>query len=542
MNAAIPLADLTVAKLLARQAAERGGKTCLTELASMRRWSYAALDAWTARIASALAAHGVAHGTHVGVLMENSAEHLALFLALARLGAVAVPVNTASRGELLAYYFRQGDVEAIVADEALLDRLEPVLPELSLVNQVIAVGRAGNSVQAPASLGGKPVHDFAGAVSRAADTAQEREIKCTDLVLLSYTSGTSGPSRPSMWSQAAALSYGTGGIEAHGFVESDVVYVCLPLFHNNALLTGSITALVGGSAIVLAERFSVSRFWPDIRASGATITNMLGSMASFLWTQPPAADDADNALRLVSMSPIPSFVDGFEQRFGLKAISNYGLSDFATVTSLVANAPESKRRSIGKARSYYEVQVVDDDDLPCADGVTGELVIRTREPWRAATGYYKMPEATAAANRNQWFHTGDRGWRDPDGYFWFVDRKKDCIRRRGENISAFEVEQVLLKHPAIANAAVFPVAQPEGDQEVGAALVLRDGHAASETELVEYCARNMAYFMVPRFVNLVAHLPTTMNQKIEKFKLKAAMESALASVWDREQHGIVLKR
>ena len=208
----------------------------------------------------------------------------------------------------------------------------------------------------------------------------------------------------------------------------------------------------------------------------------------------------------------------------------------------MTDAPADKRRSIGKPRNYYELQVVDDDDLACADGIIGELVVRTREPWRAATGYYRMAEATVAANRNQWFHTGDRGCRDADGYFWFVDRKNDCIRRRGENISAFEVEQVLLKHPAVANAAVFPVAQPEGDEEVGAVLVLRDGQVAAEAELIAYCARNMAYFMVPRFLRIADELPTTMNQKIEKFKLKAAMEAGLASTWDREQHGIVLQR
>ena len=542
MNNPLRLTDLTVPKILAHQARHRGSKTCLTELATTRQWTYRELDAWTSRIANALAAHGVAYGTHVGILMENSAEHLAIFLALAKLGAVAVPVNTAARGELLGYYFRQADVERIVVDEGLLERLGPVLPELPLVVQVLALVRAGSDVKLPDRSGGKPVLDFAAAVAAAAPTPVSGEIKCTDLVLLSYTSGTSGPSKPSMWSQAAALSYGTGGIDAHGFVDTDIVYVCLPLFHNNALLTGSITAVVAGSSIVLSERFSVSRFWPEIRGSGATVTNMLGSMSSFLWAQPPAPDDADNALRLVSMSPIPSFVDGFEQRFGLKAISNYGLSDFATVTSLVADAPAGKRRSIGKPRSYFDVQVVDDDDLPCPVGVIGELVIRTREPWRAATGYYRMPQATAAANRNQWFHTGDRGYCDADGYLWFVDRKKDCIRRRGENISAFEVEQILLKHPDIANAAVFPVALPEGEEEVGVAIVLRPGRNLPEAQVVDYCAQNMAYFMVPRFIRIAGELPTTVNQKIEKFRLKASMEGQLSSVWDRERHGIVLKR
>ena len=242
------------------------------------------------------------------------------------------------------------------------------------------------------------------------------------------------------------------------------------------------------------------------------------------------------------MSPVPPFAAGFEKRFGLRAMSNYGLSDFGTVTAFLPGSPADKMGSIGKARRNFELKVVDDDDFECAPGEVGELVIRVNEPWRAATGYYKMPEATLAAHRNQWFHTGDRARCDADGYFWFVDRKKDCIRRRGENISAFEVEQILLKHSAIANAAVFPVSQPEGDEEVGAVLVLRQGHAASEAQVIDYCAQNMAYFMVPRFVRIAAELPTTMNQKVEKFRLKAAMEAQLSSAWDRELHGIVLKR
>ncbi|MSQ58023.1 MAG: hypothetical protein EXR35_11215 [Limnohabitans sp.] len=160
-----------------------------------------------------------------------------------------------------------------------------------------------------------------------------------------------------------------------------------------------------------------------------------------------------------------SFLNEFEKRFDVCVVSNYSLSDFATIMSLTKDAPIEIRKSIGKLRSYYQAQVVDDNDIECSKGVIGELVLRSLEPWRAATGYYKMPEETTRAHRNQWFHTGDRAYEDRDGYFWFVDRKKDCIRRRGENISAFEVEQIILTHACVAQVVVFPVSMPEATKK-----------------------------------------------------------------------------
>ena len=360
--------------------------------------------------------------------------------------------------------------------------------------------------------------------------------------MLCFTSGTTGPSKASMLSHAAALTYGTSASEAQGYVESDVFYICLPLFHNNALLAAMAAALVCGGSVALSQRFSASRFMDEIRESGATITNFLGAMSSFLWTQPERANDAENALRLVSMSPMPKYAAAFEKRFGLRAMSNYGLSDFGTVTAFVPGSPADKLGSIGKPRRNFQIIIVDDDDFECAPDEVGEMVIRANEPWRAATGYYKMPEQTLAAHRNQWFHTGDRARKDADGYLWFVDRKKDCIRRRGENISAFEVEQVIMLHPAVAHAAVFPVKTPDNDEEVGASVVLREGRTLAEADLVAHCATNMSYFMVPRYIELLAELPTTVNQKVEKFRLKQLMEAGLDKVWDRERAGIVLKR
>jgi len=542
MNNTFDLRELTISQVLSRQCARYSNKVFLTEMWTGRQWTYAQIDALTNRAAHVLLNLGIVKGQHVGLLLGNSAEHLALFFALGKLGAISVPVNTAARGDLLHYYFSHSDATVVLVDEDLAPRLQDVLPGLEKVRHVVVVGKDGKTASPTSLLLAKPAEDLQTLLLTAPNVEPNADIKCSDLLMLSYTSGTTGPSKASMLSHAAALTYGTSASLAQGYLESDIFYVCLPLFHNNALLAATGAALVCGGSVSLSERFSASRFIDEIRTSQATITNFLGAMSTFLWTQPPRPDDGDNKLRLVSMSPMPVFVAEFEKRFNLKAMSNYGLSDFGTVTAFIPGSPASKLGSIGKARREFELRIVDDDDFECAPNEVGELVIRSKDPWRAATGYYKMPEATIAAHRNQWFHTGDRARCDEDGYIWFVDRKKDCIRRRGENISAFEVEHGIMSHPAIANVAVFPVMTKEDDEEVGAVIVLRPGMALSEIELIEHCALNMSYFMVPRYLQVLQELPTTTNQKIEKFRLKQDMEASIDSVWDREKTGIVLKR
>lgn len=537
------LRDLTLPHVLARQASIHPDKVFLTETATGRHFTYRQMDAWSNRVAHALQGFGVRRGAHVGVFLGNSAEHLALFFGIGKLGAVSVPVNTAARGELLRYYLTQSDCEAVVVEDALVERLNEVLAELPAIRRVLVVRTAGATATAAlVNAGDREVADFDERVVVASDASPGHEVKCSDLLMLAYTSGTTGPSKGSMLSHAAALTYGTSAAEAQGYRESDIFYVCLPLFHNNALLAATGAALVCGASVVLSRRFSVSRFWGEIREHRATITNFLGAMSSFLWSSPPLQSDADNDLRLVSMAPTPKYAGDFERRFGLKAMNNYGLSDFAMVTAFTDHEPVEKLGSIGKLRRGFHVKIVDEDDHEVATGEVGEMVLRSDDPWRAATGYYKMPEATLAAHRNQWFHTGDRGMRDADGYFWFVDRKKDCIRRRGENISAFEVEQIIATHPGVANAAVVPLATDTNDEEVGAVVVRKEGSALSELEIIEHCQRNMAYFMVPRYIQFRDALPTTVNQKVEKFRLRQELERDLSSAWDRELAGVQVQR
>lgn len=536
-----PLRALTLPNVLHRNALHHPDKVLLSELATGRALTYRDLNTWSDRGARALRDAGVAHGHHVGVLMENSAEHVAVFFSIGKLGAVSVPVNTAARGELLRYYLDHAECTALVVDASLCDRLSEVLGDLPLLTRIFVVGDVAAAGKL-AEVGDAQVHDFDTKVRAASDVDSHFDVYCHDPLMMAFTSGTTGPSKASMLSHAAALTYGTGAAEAQAYRSSDVFYVCLPLFHNNALLAALGAALVCGGSVALSRRFSVSRFWSEVRDSGATITNLLGAMTSFLWGASPSPGDRDHQLRLVSMAPVPKYAREFEERFGLDVMSNYGLSDFGMATSFTPRDPRSKLGSIGRPRRGFQVRIVDDHDFELPSGQVGEIVIRSDDPWRAATGYYHMPEATLAAHRNQWFHTGDRGSRDEDGYFWFIDRKKDCIRRRGENISAFEVEQILMRHPAIAQVAVFAIPTSTNDEEVAAVVVRHEKGELEHPEIIEYCQRNMAYFMVPRYLQFRTSLPTTQNLKVEKYRLKQDLERDIGQAWDREAAGILVAR
>lgn len=534
--------DLTAGKVLARQHQAFGQKIFMTELRTGRTVTYGALDEKSNQVANALQSRGVDHGIHVAMVMDNSLEFLDMFFGIAKLGAVCVPINTAARGSSLAYFINQSDANAVVVDQQLLPRIVEVLGQLTKVEQLIVVEQFDAPNFPDTTLLNRPAVGYRTFVNGLPTSAPQADVVCSDLMLLAYTSGTSGPSKGCMVSHAAAFSFGTSFIDIHGYSEDDVFYVCLPLFHNNALLAATGSAILAGASVALTRRFSVSRFWDDLRQAGATVTNLLGSMSSFVWSQPPDQNDRNNPLRLVSMSPTPKWAAAFQERFDAKVMSNYGLSDFGMATAFTKDFPTEKLGSIGKLRPGIQMRIVDDFDFEVSPGTVGEIVLRHDEPWRASTGYYNMPEVTARANRNLWFHTGDRAYIDADGFYYFVDRKKDCIRRRGENISSFEVEQTIMGHTAVADVAVFPIKIEGNDEEVGAVIVLKPDAPATEADIVRHCEKNMAYFMVPRYIQFRQEMPLTSNNKIEKFKLQQDAEQQLPLFWDRAQSGLELTR
>ena len=318
--------------------------------------------------------------------------------------------------------------------------------------------------------------------------------------------------------------------------------MCLPLFHGNALLGSTMGSLMAGSSIALAHRFSAGRFWDEVRASGATVFNGVGAVTSFLWSRPPSPADRDHRVNRCHIVPVPSFGRAFEERFGMKMMSAFGLTDYCLGAAYNTRSRRDKMGSAGLPRRNVEVRVVDEDDLDLPPGTPGEILLRSNNPWGASLGYYKAPEATVASRRNLWFHTGDRGYIDADGYVWYTDRIKDSIRRRGENISAFEVEEVIRAHPAVLDAAVYPVRAQATEDEVAVSLVLREGVRLEPADLVHHCARNLAYFMVPRYVEVLDALPLTLSMKVEKYKLRARAEQDLGALWDRERAGIRVER
>jgi crotonobetaine/carnitine-CoA ligase len=299
---------------------------------------------------------------------------------------------------------------------------------------------------------------------------------------------------------------------------------------------------MANAAVALSKRFSARSFWREINVTQATHCSLLSAMINILWLQPPSPLEQTHALRVCLLVPTPEFSDEFEKRYNVKIASIYSLSDFGLATVLPADAPREKMRSAGRAIPEISVAILDEDDVPVSTGKVGEICLRNTEPWFGRQGYYKMSEVFLAATRNLWFHTGDRGWLDDDGYLYFAGRSKDLIRRRGENISALTVEQIIMKHPAVADVAVYAVRAEFLEDEVMASVVCKSGLELDHAELIRFCAPHMAYFMVPRFMEFVAELPVTPTNKVEKYKLREDVEKRLSMVWDREKSGIVLEK
>ncbi len=534
-----PIRERVFGRLAADKAAEHGDRPFI--FFQDRTVSYRELDLLSNRLANGLASLGVGRSSHVALMIENKPEIILLYFALGKLGAVSVPINTAAKGELLGYYLAQSNSEFVIADGGLAERVAAVAAKAPEIKHVVSIGEtnaAGASSAAPVVA----ASDYARLLEAPA-TPRDEDVRFNDLHSLIYTSGTTGPSKGNMSTHCHALSCGYELAENYGYNPDDILYVCLPIFHGNAWLCSVLPAFVADAAVAISPHFSASNFWDDIRRYRVTQFNALGAMTNFIWSRPPDPRDRDHNVRQVMVVPTPKqFFHEFQERFGVVFTSVYALTDCGMVTVRGPKDPPEKWASAGKACEQAEVRVVDDDDFETPCGVTGEIVVRNKTPWLYAQGYYNMPEATADARRNLWFHTGDRGYLDEDGYVYFVDRKKDAIRRRGENISSYEVEQIILKHPAVLDVAAFPVASEHSEDEVMVSVVPREGARLTEAAVVEHCRDNMAYFMVPRFVEIVAELPKTMTEKVEKYKLKESAEARFAQIWDREKAGIVIKR
>ena len=513
-----------------------------TPLFSDRRTTWSAKQAIeaAARRAGALAANGVKRGDRVALLCSNRIEFIEVVLGCAWLGAVVVPINTASRGLPLQHILSNSAARLLVIESALLGLLDMLDFEPLAIESIWVIGaREGNPAQAQVATPHPVVLPRPSKPWPApGDALAAAELGPGDPLAILYTSGTSGPSKGVICPHAQFYWWGVHTARLLGVVQGDVLYTVLPLFHTNALNT-FFQALVSGASVVVDARFSASGFFDALAESGATVTYLLGAMVPILLSRPTHGGERAHRVRIALGPGVPAACHAeFLTRCGIGLIEGFGSTEtnFVIAKPLDSGRPEH----MGRIVSGFEACVVDENDAVVPDGVAGELLLRADEPFSFASGYFGMPEKTVEAWRNLWFHTGDRVVRESDGYYRFIDRIKDAIRRRGENISSHEVEQALMSHASIETVAVYAVRSELAEDEVMAMIVLRAGATLTPVEVIEWCEPRLAYFAVPRFVEFTDELPKTSNGKIQKFALRE--RGIGAATWDRDAAGYKLKR
>lgn len=527
-------ADRTLPAMLTRQAERFAQRPLVT--AHDTTWTYADACEAAARFAGTMQFAGIQHGDRVAIICSNRIEFFEVVLGCAWLGAIAVPINVASRGPQLQHILSNCDARLLVMEAAYAENLTMLNPRELAIETIWLIGatadvRIGDIGSASLPRGGERI--------------AAAPVQPGDLSLILYTSGTTGPSKGVCCPQAQYFWWAVNTASLLQLRTDDVLCTSLPLFHTNALNT-FYQALLTGSCVCYEKRFSASGFFSSLAHHQATVTYLLGAMVPILLSRPVSPEETSHSVRIALAPGVPAqFHEEFTQRTGIRLLDGWG----STETNFVLGAAVEHQKPglMGPVFEGFQARVVDDQDNDVADDTAGELVVRADDPFAFATGYFGTPEKTIEAWRNLWFHTGDRVVRQADGYFRFVDRLKDSIRRRGENISSFEVEQVLLSHPAVANAAAFPVRSPLAEDEVMAVVVLHPGQPLTESELIAFCKPRLPYFALPRYLEFMNELPSTESGKVQKYKLRE--RGVTERTWDRDasngrrtRHGDARKR
>jgi len=524
----------TIGEWIRQKAARNEDKVAL-EIVD-RPKTYRGIDVDSDRVAVGLTSLGLKQGDRAALMMKNSLENVDVWFAMCKLNVLEVPINTANRGHLLHYLIMQSGSKAVVVDEEYAERIAEVAGDLPDLEHVVIYDE-GRGLGVPSFPKHVSVHRLSDLYLDGTPPRPTLTFASPSVIL--YTSGTTGPSKGVVLSHEANLNLARHLRWLVGYESHDVLYTAFPLFHINAKYTSVMCAMESDAKLVMDQRFTASGFWDICRRKGITAFNYQGALLMMLWKQPEKPDDLDNPVRNAFGAPCPVDIwEPFEKRFGLHLTEVYGMTEIAIATQNTKT--DRKIGSCGKVCSYYDLQIVDDEDNPVPAGVAGEIVVRPKKPSIMIDEYYKMPEATVNAFRNLWFHTGDRGKLDAEGYLYFVDRMKDCVRRRGENVSSFEVEAVINTHEAVLESAVYGAPSELGEEEVMAAVVLKPGFSLTEVELLDHCVTRMAHFAVPRFIRWVPELPKTPSQRIQKYKLRD--EGVTADTWDRDKAGYIVKR
>jgi crotonobetaine/carnitine-CoA ligase len=522
----IPAPDLCVLRpMLERHARERPRATYAV-FADGSEWSFAETLRQTRRAAAGLQALGVGPGDTVLIALPNGPDALRVWFGVNWLGATAVHVNPAYRGGLLARVIANSGAAIFVTEAALVEHIAAVEPA-GLRCLVVFGG--------PAALPGLDCHaaevlDTAGEAPEVGEAPLPFDLQC-----IIYTSGTTGPSKGVMCSY---LHIVTAGRAVYFLGPDDRYLVNLPMYHVSGILPCMLMLSLGGS-IALIPRFRTDEFWQTVADTRATFAILLGVMTRYLLSLPESAAEKAGHLRHIIQQPLDDDAPRLRARYGIDIYTSFNMTEVSL--PIVSGPNPEVPGTCGRLREGVEARIVDAWDCEVPLGQTGELILRTDRPWAMMHGYYRDPEATARAWRNGWFHTGDTFRRDAAGNYFFVDRLKDTIRRRGENISSFEVEAAVMAHPAVREAAAVAVPSEISESEVMVVVSLVAGARLDGAELIEFLRPRLAYFMIPRYLRIIDDLPKTPTQKIEKHLLRAEGLSA-GDAWDREAAGITVRR
>jgi crotonobetaine/carnitine-CoA ligase len=500
----------------------------------------AEVDHAACRIANGLAELGVVQGERVATLLENSSEALLAWWGAVRGGFVAVPVNTAYKGQYLRHQLHDSGASVLIVQRSLLDRFTAIEGDLPGIRHVVVV-EDDDPIEGAAvatSVLSTTGHEWADLL-RSDPTSPSVVIRPSDLGTFVYTGGTTGPSKGCMLShnyhEAAARQISI----CWGRTAEDVLWTPLPLFHYNALVTAVLGALITGGRSAIYRRFSVSNFWPEMNRTGATITSTLGTMAYLLAhdvdrPEMPGSGstEANRTLRLLGAAPMPVEIDTIiKERFGLTTFSGaYGVTE-ASLISWSPPGVENRPNAAGVVNDdYFDVRIFDDDEQEVPCGTDGEIVIRPKRPHVMFEGYWGRPEATVETSRNWWYHTGDIGRMDEDRYLYFVDRKADYLRRRGENISSFEVESILMAHGSLADVVVHAVPSAMTEDDLKITATIKEGASLTEEALFRWAIDQLPYFALPRYIEFRAELPRSPVGRVLKRELRD--DGVTAATWD----------
>ena len=489
--------------------------------------------------AAMFAVLGIEKGDRVCLFLPNCIEYVYSWFGLSLIGAIAVPVNTAYKRDEMAYILNNSEAKGLVSDSSLFEVAEAAANLASSVE--IRLLRDGGELNSPSSW-----TDFGEAHNVAVPLAAMPEISPHDISMLVYTSGTTGNPKGVQVTHLMYVAAGQGFAHWTEATPDDRFFTCLPYYHANIQYYSTMGALAAGGTLVVTDRFSASRFWGQVREAKATIVNFIGMMMPVLAKNEPSPDDKDNTVRLFYGSPSfpPDFLADFQDRFDTDIIVGFGMTEtcFGTIEKI---GVERRAGSSGEPRQHPQGGF--ENQVRIADPVTGVHVgvdtvgeITIHNP-AIMPGYWRNDEQNTESLRDGWLYTGDLGWVDADGFLYFVDRKKDIIRRRGENISSQEVENVVKRHPNVLDCAVLAVPSELGEDEVKAYVTPREGATPDPEELVYWCAENLAYFKVPRYWEIRDELPRTPSLRVRKDVLRQEREDLIEGCFDMEAAGIKLR-